>query len=254
MADRADEDKGPAVIVVCALFQALATVFVSARFFCRIRLLDRLYLDDWILMLALCCGWTAVGMTVASVHYGDGRHMDTLTPDQMSQVLLWTIAGFFPGIMAFTLPKLAVISLLCRMLSPSRKQQIFMFGLGTLLLVNAFVCLGMLFGRCRPFRAVWDVTIPDDQKVCWDFWHIVCYAIFTTGTMLTNLNSCQRPADILTSRLSSRRFVPRRISGSCPKKIADESQEKDCAQCCPRRGLDVRLGPQPTEFIMCIKD
>ncbi|KAK3897401.1 integral membrane protein [Staphylotrichum tortipilum] len=210
MADRADEDKGPAVIIVCALFQAFATVFVFARFFCRIRLLDRLYLDDWILMLALCCGWTAVGMTVASVHYGDGRHMDTLTPDQMSQVLLWTIAGFFPGIMAFTLPKLAVISLLCRMLSPSRKQQIFMFGLGTLLLINAFVCLGMLFGRCRPFRAVWDVTIPDDQKVCWDFWHIVCYAIFTTAvSLLADLYLAVYPALVL-----------RKLQMSLKKKIA----------------------------------
>lgn len=196
MADRADDNKGPAVIIVCALFQALATVFVLARLFCRIRMLDRLYLDDWILMLALGCGWTAVGMTVASVYYGDGRHMDTLTPHQMSQVLLWTIASFFPGILAFTLPKLAVISLLCRMLSPSRLQRIFMFGLGTLLLINAFVCLGMLFGRCRPFRAVWDVTIPDDQKICWDFWHIVSYAIFTTGNTLINPYSCQLSANV----------------------------------------------------------
>jgi hypothetical protein len=177
----ADENKGPAVLAVCALFQALATLFVLARLFCRIRLLDRLYLDDWILMAALGCGWTAVGLTVASVSNGDGRHMATLGPDQMSHVLLFTIAGFFPGIMAFTLPKLAVISLLFRMLAPGRKQRCFMIGLAALLLINAFVCLGMLFGRCRPFRAVWDVTIPDDQKVCWDFWHIVCYAIFTTG-------------------------------------------------------------------------
>lgn len=188
----ADDNKGPAVIIVCALFQALATVFVFARLFCRIRMLDRLYLDDWILTTALGCGWTAVGFTVISVHYGDGRHMDTLALDDMSQVLLWTIAGFFPGILAFTLPKLAVISLLCRMLNPNRLHKTFMFGLGALLMINAFVCLGMLFGRCRPFRAVWDASIPEDQKVCWDFWIIVCYAIFTTGMLASRLVcSCQ---------------------------------------------------------------
>ncbi|KAL2137328.1 hypothetical protein VTI74DRAFT_3268 [Chaetomium olivicolor] len=210
MADYANENKGPAVVLVCALFQALATLFVFARIFCRIRMLDQLYLDDWILMLALACGWTATGMTVISVQYGDGRHMDTLTPHQMSRVLLWTIAGFFPGILAFTLPKLAVISLLCRMLNPSRMQRIFMFGLAALLLINAFVCFGMLFGRCRPFRAVWDVTIPDDQKVCWDFWHIVCYAIFTTAVSLF--------ADLYLAVYPS--FVLRKLQMGVRKKIA----------------------------------
>lgn len=183
MAGHADENKGPAVVIVCTLFQSLATLFASARIFCRIRMLDRLYLDDWIIMLSLGCGWAAVGLTVVSVQHGDGRHMDVLTTDQKSQVLLWTIAGFFPGILAFTLPKLAVISLLCRMLSPSRTQRIFMYSLGTLLVINAFVCLGMLVGRCKQFRGVWDVSIPEDKKTCWSFEHIVGFAIWTTGTL-----------------------------------------------------------------------
>ncbi|KAK4146234.1 uncharacterized protein C8A04DRAFT_26052 [Dichotomopilus funicola] len=208
-----DDDKGPAVIIVCALFQALATVFVGARLFCRIRMLDRLYLDDWILMSAIGCGWTAVGFTVISVRYGDGKHMDTLEVEDMSQVLLWTIAGFFPGILAFTLPKLAVISLLCRMLNPNIWHKSFMFGLGTLLMINAFVCLGMLFGRCRPFRAVWDATIPEDQKVCWDFWIIVCYAIFTTAvSLLADLYLAVYPTLVLRKLQMSRK---KKIALSC---------------------------------------
>lgn len=41
------------VIIVCAIFQALATIFAAARFFCRIKLLDKLYADDWIILASL---------------------------------------------------------------------------------------------------------------------------------------------------------------------------------------------------------
>ena len=93
---------------------------------------------------------------------------------------------------------LAVISLLCRMLNPSRTQKAIMYGLGILLVINAFVCFGMLFGRCKPFRAVWDVTIPDDKKVCWSFWHIIGYAIWTTGALIHSLApmTLSPPADL----------------------------------------------------------
>ncbi|KAK4151644.1 hypothetical protein C8A00DRAFT_16966 [Chaetomidium leptoderma] len=145
-----------------------------------------------------------------TVHWGDGKHMDVLDITEKSQVLLWTIAGFFPGIMAFTLPKLAVISLLCRMMNPSRTQRMFMYGLGILLLINAFVCLGMLFGRCRPFRAVWDLTIPPDQSVCWDLGHIVSFAIWTTVVSLV--------ADLYLAIYPS--LVLRKLQMSARKKIA----------------------------------
>lgn len=180
-------NKGPTAIIMCAVFQAWATMFAAARVFCRVRMLDRLYLDDWIIMLSVVCGWTAFAFTVVGVYNGDGRHMDTLTTYEQSQVLLWTIAGFFPGILSFSLPKLAVVSLLCRMLRPSARNRHFMYFICVVLVINAFVCFGMLFGRCIPFRAVWDLSIPTDEKRCFSFWHTVGMATFSSGKYLESL-------------------------------------------------------------------
>lgn len=44
---------GHTATIVSAVFQAVATVFVGARLFCRIKLLDKLYIDDWIILISL---------------------------------------------------------------------------------------------------------------------------------------------------------------------------------------------------------
>lgn len=106
--------------------------------------------------------------------------MTELTTDQQSSVLLYTTAGFFPGILSFTLPKLAVISLLCRLLNPSRIHKILMWSMGGLLMANSVTCLAMLLGRCTPFRAVYDVTYPASKAKCFDPWANVGIAIYTT--------------------------------------------------------------------------
>lgn len=106
--------------------------------------------------------------------------MSNLTSEQQSGVLLYTTAGFFPGILSFTLPKLAVISLLCRMLNPSRIHKILMWSMGALLMVNAVACFALLMGRCTPFEAVYDVTFPASEATCFSPWVLVAIAVYTT--------------------------------------------------------------------------
>lgn len=48
-----DSNNGTRTVVVCAAILSVATIFASARFFCRVRMLDLLYADDWIIMLSL---------------------------------------------------------------------------------------------------------------------------------------------------------------------------------------------------------
>lgn len=54
-ADHVGTDNGPRTVVVCAAVLSVATLFASARVFCRMRMLDWLYADDWIIMLSLVC-------------------------------------------------------------------------------------------------------------------------------------------------------------------------------------------------------
>lgn len=48
-------ENGSQTIAVSAAVLSLATIFASGRIFCRIRMLDFLYADDWIIVLSLVC-------------------------------------------------------------------------------------------------------------------------------------------------------------------------------------------------------
>lgn len=105
-----------------------------------------------------------------------------LTADQRSHVLLYTVTlAYFPGILALTLPKLATISLLLRMLNPSRLHRNIMWGGGAVVTINSFICLGTLVGRCTPLRATWDLNFPPEKTKChWGLWFQVELGIYTT--------------------------------------------------------------------------
>ncbi|KAI4618412.1 hypothetical protein J4E80_005010 [Alternaria sp. BMP 0032] len=70
-----------------------------------------------------------LGLTIAAVQAGNGRHFSVLTDEQRSGAILYTLAGFPPGIFSFGIPKLAVVALLTRITNPSRKHRIFLWAM-----------------------------------------------------------------------------------------------------------------------------
>ncbi|KAK3335272.1 hypothetical protein B0T19DRAFT_351385 [Cercophora scortea] len=168
-------NKGPdALATICAVM-ALSTAFVSARVFVRGYLMRKLQIDDYIIIAAWVCAWVCVSLSVEAVRSGVGRHMDTLDVDQMQSALKFTIFGFVPGIMSFALPKFAVVSLLTRLLNPSRTHRIFLWVMAALCQTLLLGCVIILFAQCSPSRAQWDFSITD--AVCWDHWILVKYSI-----------------------------------------------------------------------------
>jgi len=51
--DNAHQNKGPAVLATCITLTALSTLFVAARLYVRIRILSRVGLDDWLIVISL---------------------------------------------------------------------------------------------------------------------------------------------------------------------------------------------------------
>ena len=98
-----------------------------------------------------------------------------LTTEQKSNAILWTIAGFGPGVFAFGLPKLAVIHLLTRLMNPSRFHKMFLWFLGGLCMLSLIGCVGLLFGQCQPVRSQWDFTV---EPQCISKWVLVWFAIY----------------------------------------------------------------------------
>ncbi|EQB55852.1 integral membrane protein [Colletotrichum gloeosporioides Cg-14] len=150
------EDKGPEMLWVCWTMAGLTTVFVSARVWCRRRIGRTFYSDDYCCILSLACILASCAAATVAISYGYGRHKDVLTYEQKKGAIFWSHVGFAPGIMSFAIPKLAVVSLLTRLMNPRRYHLWFLWGITILCLLTHIVVPGLHFGRCVPVASIWD--------------------------------------------------------------------------------------------------
>ncbi|KAJ0160579.1 hypothetical protein CTA2_7724 [Colletotrichum tanaceti] len=198
---RAAENKGPTAIGIIVSVSVLSTLFTAARLFVRGKILGKVHLDDHLIVISVLCGWINVGTAIAAVSHGNGRHFDLLTLEQKSGAILWTIAGFAPGVMSFGLPKIAVVALLTRIMNPSRRHALFLWCLSVFCLVNLLGCVVVLFAQCQPSHSQWDFSV---EKSCWDKRILVYFAIYSGGfCALVDIYLAVYPAVVL-ARLQMR--------------------------------------------------
>jgi hypothetical protein len=120
-----------------------------------------------------------LGLTIAAVRAGNGRHFTTLTDNQKSDAILYTLAGFCPGILSFAIPKLAVVALLTRIMNPSQRHKVFLWAMTVGCLVILMGCVIIIYAQCTPTQSQWDFSVPG---TCWSPWILIYYAIFA-GSM-----------------------------------------------------------------------
>ncbi|OBR14527.1 LOW QUALITY PROTEIN: Integral membrane protein [Colletotrichum higginsianum IMI 349063] len=153
------QDKGPSILIVCWMATAISTVFVLSRIYVRGRIMGKFQSDDYFVLLGQVCGCIATALSTLAVKAGNGKHMTLLSTEQQQGAILWTTAAFCPGIMSFGLPKLAVVSLLTRLMNPGRLHKWFLWWLGIWCQLTLWVTAGLLLGRCTPARSLWDFSI-----------------------------------------------------------------------------------------------
>lgn len=107
--------------------------------------------------LQICACLCTSFVTVATA-LGNGRHCLFVSPRNQGLVILWTIIAWWFGVLCFSLPKLAVVSLLCRLLNPSRYHRWLLWGMAIFNIVNLFVVMMLIIFRCSPIQAQWDFS------------------------------------------------------------------------------------------------
>ncbi|OHE92499.1 integral membrane protein [Colletotrichum orchidophilum] len=153
------QDKGPGIIAVCWIFTALSSIFVLGRVIVRWKIMRKFHSDDYFVIAGLVCGYISTSLSTLAVHSGIGKHLELLTLEQQQDGVLWTTAAQCPGIMSFGLPKLAVVSLLTRLLNPGVYHKWFLWWMGIWCQLTLFVTVGLLIGRCTPASSLWDFSI-----------------------------------------------------------------------------------------------
>ncbi|TQN68218.1 hypothetical protein CSHISOI_07280, partial [Colletotrichum shisoi] len=165
------ENKGPQALTIVICVSVVSTLFTAARLYTRGRIVGKIRLDDYLIVASVQLSPAAV-----TVSHGYGRHVDTLSPEQKSKAILWSLAGYPPGLLSFGLPKPAVVVLLTRILNPSKWQKRFLWTVATLCVANLFGFMAIIFGQCQPARLQWDSSV---TGTCWSKWVLVSYATYS---------------------------------------------------------------------------
>lgn len=100
------------------------------------------------------------------VHYGLGRHSETLTSEQLLLVAKWDWIPQPFSIIALALVKLSISALLLRLLGPQAKWSRWFLYINMILFPLTMVIASITtFAQCDPPRALWE-TVPGAK--CWD--------------------------------------------------------------------------------------
>ncbi|KAH8173882.1 integral membrane protein [Sarocladium implicatum] len=195
------ESRVPIIVGVVVSLTVLSTLFVIARIFTRARLTGSMFLDDYLVIIAAVSQWLCVGFATTAALNGNGRHFDAMLftqPEKLEKALFYTLLNFPFGIVAFGLPKIAVVALLTRIMNPSRAHRYFLWGLSLFCMTVLIGCIPLLFGQCTPSYSQWDLNFPPEKKKCLAKNVLVNYAI-SSGALsaFTDLYLAVYPAVVL---------------------------------------------------------
>ncbi|KAI1881562.1 hypothetical protein JX265_000388 [Neoarthrinium moseri] len=177
------QNRAPLVIAVIWAATAVMTLFVVSRVYCRAintgRRVRKLQADDWLILTSASLIWIHVCLETKAFSSGAGRHIQTLTDQQITSSLYWYAVSSWPGVLSLCLPKIAIVVLLCRLLNPRPWHRALLWSLAVICTIN-FV-LAALFGMisCDPPRATWDVSIT--VKQCWDPWVLMDFFFYAAS-------------------------------------------------------------------------
>ncbi|KAH8896905.1 hypothetical protein GQ53DRAFT_639419 [Thozetella sp. PMI_491] len=171
------DTRGPIILAAVCSTTIISTLVVVARFFSGNRTSRIFHLDDYLIVAGILCGWLGMSFSIAAVHSGEGRHITTLTKDEIYGAVLWTIVSYLPGIFFIGLPKMAVVCLLTRVLKPTKYHKIFLWILPCFSTGSLLISLVLIFVQCQPPRSQWDLSVT--EKSCWSPWILVNYTRYS---------------------------------------------------------------------------
>ncbi|PQE28129.1 integral membrane protein [Rutstroemia sp. NJR-2017a BBW] len=163
-ASLAKEDLGPTLVIIAWTFAAIATIVVFVRYYVRLRIVRKTTFDDLLILLTLCL---AIGDSVfctLSVHWGLGRHIQFLSPDEITNSIKWIYLCEFFSIMSPGFGRISFAFLLLGLIPPTKWRQRYLWSIITCQFIVDVVTVIISFSQCRPMRGFWDSNV---HAHCW---------------------------------------------------------------------------------------
>ncbi|KAH7112536.1 hypothetical protein B0J11DRAFT_498144 [Dendryphion nanum] len=158
------------LVPVCIL-AVITLPLVVTRIYTRLTRTKKLYLDDWLILVAEPLSVINVCLGIAAAAHGWGKPVPYIAPAEYKQIMKLQFAIQFTWLIPYCLVRLSVASSLLRF----GKDKAWRWPLYGLMGLQAAITTSytvIQFGQCRPLSSNWEY-VPDVK--CWDIQPIINY-------------------------------------------------------------------------------
>ncbi|CAO2657949.1 Nn.00g072090.m01.CDS01 [Neocucurbitaria sp. VM-36] len=181
-------NKAPTYLIPVCILGVIALVLVIARIYTRVTRTKRLYLDDWLIVIAEPLSLVGILIAITTSAHGWGKPAAYFTPTSLKSVLKLQFALQTVWLFTLCLVRLSVACSLLRFGTDRRWRWTLYFIMGLQVLISSSYVV-IQFGQCKPVSSNWE-SVPDAK--CWDFEPIINYgwavaAIYVTMDLVLSL-------------------------------------------------------------------
>lgn len=151
----ADENRQRSILIICILDTTLAIIVVALRMVTRLGLARKLGWDDWTILCAVAGHIVGLGLVVAELHYGFGRHRIYVSEWQYMEFLKFSYGEWVQTFQTLMFTKLSICFLLLRI--PVKNYFLRpLQGAVVVLIVTNIVLTCLWIFQCNPIRGAWN--------------------------------------------------------------------------------------------------
>ncbi|KAI4623708.1 uncharacterized protein J4E88_009345 [Alternaria novae-zelandiae] len=152
-------NRGPELQAVCSTFVSLAFITTVLRVYVRARIVKAFGADDWWMVAALCAHVMFATCAIGGIHYGTGRHMDTLSSEQQYKAMRYWWLCYIAYCWAMITSKMSIGLFLLRVTVKKLHKYIIYAAMGLTVLCGLVFFFVTLF-QCHPISFFWDKNNP----------------------------------------------------------------------------------------------
>ncbi|KAG6986542.1 hypothetical protein G7Y79_00078g099960 [Physcia stellaris] len=192
-----DQDRGYIIVVVSAVFIALASIAIALRVYVRIKLVPSMGLDDYTALIAWALCWVNLACHVVEVNHGLGRHEYYLSLSDVAISGKLEYISQIHNVLAVTFTKVSATLFLFRVLArgTTKRTQWPLYILMALFVTIAIVTIVADSVQCIPLSASWDRRV---KGKCLRPHQVVAFAYALGGfTIITDVVCAAFPVYII---------------------------------------------------------
>ncbi|KAF2121552.1 hypothetical protein BDV96DRAFT_216584 [Lophiotrema nucula] len=152
-------NRGPELQAVCATFVSMAFVAVVLRIYVRLRLVKAFGWDDAWMICAMIGHIMFATCAIGGIHYGTGRHMDTLSDEQIFKAMRYWWLCYIAYCATMICVKISISLFLLRVIV-LKLQRWIIYVCMALTVFTGLVFLFVTLLQCSPISYFWNRAIP----------------------------------------------------------------------------------------------